>query len=65
MYTINTLLYRISPVQHVIEDNQELHSNEVTFDVKFFSIYGSVKMKLKLNNEITGMWMLFEAWLIS
>ena len=65
VYTIDTLLYRISPVQYIIEDKQELHSNEITFYVNFFSTYGSVKMKWKLNNEITGTWMLYEAWLIS
>ena len=63
VYTIDTLLYHISPVEYIVQKSL-FELNDATFHLLFFSTHGSVNMKWKLSNDVTGMWQLYEAWLI-
>ena len=63
VYTIDTLLYHISPVEYIVQKSL-FELNDATFHLLFFSTHGSVNMKWKLSNNVTGMWQLYEAWLI-
>ena len=63
VFALDTLLYRIAPVDFCIENTRSRNENEIVYDLVFYSFYGQVRTTWNMSKD-RDMWCLSEVWAI-